>query len=200
MSLSGHKDTDMLILLQLEDRELGPVCQANSYIRNICKDENFWKMRVVNKIKKSYEGNPKYVNRPHYGKVIQASEVEDLKKYFGFSSMKELNDYLNKIPLNALYFLYVAFTIPDYADRQIIFDDKWLPKYMNKEEIIYFDRRGIWREFLKKDKNRQIRYPELFIKDNVPGISSKSNVPLSQQVLSIGDALLAELQAVGIKE
>jgi hypothetical protein len=57
MSLTGIKDGDILILLQLKDRELGPVCQANKYVASLCKDDNFWKIRIVNKIKRAFENN-----------------------------------------------------------------------------------------------------------------------------------------------
>jgi hypothetical protein len=44
------KDVDLKILSELEDRELFNVCfQRNKYIHYICKDENFWRKRFIQK-------------------------------------------------------------------------------------------------------------------------------------------------------
>ena len=37
--LTGNKDADFIILMKLDDRELGLVCQANKYVRSLCNDE-----------------------------------------------------------------------------------------------------------------------------------------------------------------
>ena len=44
--LSGNKNTDMLILMNLNDNELGKVCSVNKYVNSICEDKHFWNMRV----------------------------------------------------------------------------------------------------------------------------------------------------------
>ena len=199
MSLSGHKDTDMLILLQLEDHELGPVCQANSYVRKICQDENFWKMRVVNMFKKSYDGNIEYQKRPftNFIKDVNPGNMEALKKYFGFDTMKELNRYLGQIPLNALFQLFIMLLLkPDYLSRKITFTDE-LPKYINKNEIIFEDRRDIWKQYLTKDSNYILYFPRLYLADDTPGIISEN--PLSQvQSVDIHDSMKS-LKRFGIK-
>lgn len=40
-TLTGNKDTDFLILMQLNDYELGKVCQANKYVKSLCDDNDF---------------------------------------------------------------------------------------------------------------------------------------------------------------
>ena len=44
---SGNKDTDLLILQELDDRSLMNTCVLNSYFASLCKDENFWMNRII---------------------------------------------------------------------------------------------------------------------------------------------------------
>ena len=44
---SGNKDTDLLILQELDDRSLMNTCILNSYFASLCKDENFWMNRII---------------------------------------------------------------------------------------------------------------------------------------------------------
>ena len=41
MALTGNKDTDFLVLLELNDYELGKVCQVNKYVQSLCNDDFF---------------------------------------------------------------------------------------------------------------------------------------------------------------
>ena len=45
--LSGNKDTDALILMKLNDKDLSSICQINSYISSLCSDDTFWRNRVL---------------------------------------------------------------------------------------------------------------------------------------------------------
>ena len=47
--LSGVKDVDLLILMNLDDESLFSACQVNKDAARICKDENFWRTRFLNK-------------------------------------------------------------------------------------------------------------------------------------------------------
>ena len=47
MSLTGNKETDFLILMQLTDNELTKVCQVNKYVNKLCNDDNFWRNRII---------------------------------------------------------------------------------------------------------------------------------------------------------
>ena len=49
MSLSGIRDVDLKILMELEDRDLFNYCIANKAINNLCKNENFWRNRFIKK-------------------------------------------------------------------------------------------------------------------------------------------------------
>ena len=52
MSLTGIKDLDMNIILQLEDTELPRVCAVNRYVNEICQSDAFWYKRLINRIAK----------------------------------------------------------------------------------------------------------------------------------------------------
>lgn len=43
---TGHKDADILVMLELDDKSLLQFCKTNKYIESICEDENFWKRKV----------------------------------------------------------------------------------------------------------------------------------------------------------
>jgi ankyrin repeat protein len=49
MELTGRKDTDLIVLSNLDDKSLLSYCQTSSYSRSLCKDENFWKNRFMKK-------------------------------------------------------------------------------------------------------------------------------------------------------
>lgn len=43
--ITGTKDTDMELLLRMDDETLASTCQTNRYISELCRDEQFWKRR-----------------------------------------------------------------------------------------------------------------------------------------------------------
>lgn len=47
VNLTGIKDTDLLILQRLEDKDLLQACLVNKAINKACKDENFWRNRSL---------------------------------------------------------------------------------------------------------------------------------------------------------
>jgi hypothetical protein len=49
--LTGIKDVNLEILANLSDKELLTVSQVNKYFNKLCKDENLWRKRVLNKFK-----------------------------------------------------------------------------------------------------------------------------------------------------
>ncbi len=48
-NLTGRKDTDYIILNNLDDKFLINYCRVNKSANKICKDENFWMNRVLTK-------------------------------------------------------------------------------------------------------------------------------------------------------
>ena len=77
--LTGNKDADFLILMELNDRELSMVCQANKYVNTLCQDEMFWLNRIL-------------FNFPSYSAVI----ARDMKNYLEFDTWKEFYIWLRQ--------------------------------------------------------------------------------------------------------
>lgn len=171
--LTGIKDTDILILLQLEDDELGSVCAVNSYVRSLCNDEKFWRLRIINKIKKSMEITLK--NYPGLPKgEINGIVIDEMKAYFGFSTLKRLNNYLNQIPIAALYYLYSRFRyIDNFIKPFFEFDEDLLPKYINVKEIMFYLRRQLNINFYENKYGDTVTIPKLYLKKNTPGYTRK---------------------------
>ena len=48
--LTGNRDADSLILMNLNDRELDIVCESKEYIKYLCDDDKFWLNRIVEKL------------------------------------------------------------------------------------------------------------------------------------------------------
>jgi len=48
---TGNKDVDINILNELDDRDLINFCKTSKYIRTICNNDNFWRIRTFNKFK-----------------------------------------------------------------------------------------------------------------------------------------------------
>ena len=57
MSLTGMRDVDIEILLNLDDSELPQVCAVNKYVNQLCEDDKFWYRRIINKIEKVKQDN-----------------------------------------------------------------------------------------------------------------------------------------------
>ena len=168
MSLTGIPETDMMILMQLEDHELGPVCQANSYIRSLCRDPTFWYKRIIEKIEKSLKENLKLVKNLK-NVSINGKQIENMRNFFGLT-LEELNKFLNEIPLNGLYVLYNIYQDMDKMVNSIFtFDENKLPKYINKNELIFFLRREFAKDYFKNIQGKRIDIPKLFLKKDTPG-------------------------------
>ena len=141
MSLSGNKDVDMEIILKLDDSELPRVCSVNKYVNKICESDAFWYRRLINKINLVKKDNfSKYKDLENI--EVTGERIREMQKYFGLESLKELNIFLNKLPKNALYIEYHGF---ERNNRNIesAFDISNLPKYINREELIYELRRNV---------------------------------------------------------
>lgn len=48
---TGNKDTDFIILSNLEDKDLYNFCQTDRYIAKLCQDESFWMNRTLNRFR-----------------------------------------------------------------------------------------------------------------------------------------------------
>ena len=130
--LTGNKNVDFMILMQLNDYELGKICQVNKYVNSICNDPQFWLNRII----ENYS--------------LSGKDVTKMKDYLGFLSIKELYIYLKSIPVKFRYYhkihntekfipIIIKYLIEQTFIETIINDniiDK-IPKWFNKDELIY---------------------------------------------------------------
>ena len=49
MFLSGQRDPDLIILDNLNDKDLLSVCITNRYANHLCNNEDFWRIRFIKK-------------------------------------------------------------------------------------------------------------------------------------------------------
>jgi hypothetical protein len=68
------KELNLKILSELDDRSLFNVCLTNKYLKNLCKDENFWFQRSVNRF-------------PLY--LVEKKEDETWRHFYLFQLQKE---------------------------------------------------------------------------------------------------------------
>ena len=45
--LTGNKDTNLLVLSNLNDRDLLNFCSVNSSANQLCRNESFWRNRFI---------------------------------------------------------------------------------------------------------------------------------------------------------
>jgi len=71
-AFTGIKDVDLIILSELDDRDLLSSCASNKYLYGICKNDYFWKNRFVRKFgEKAAKYKPEGRTwKNHYMKVI----------------------------------------------------------------------------------------------------------------------------------
>ena len=83
---TGNKETDKIVLSQLDDYDLASVCSTNKHLSEICKDETFWRNRTL----------------ARFGSYL--GDVQKIKRYmkmYGFQTWKKyyisLVDFLEKV-------------------------------------------------------------------------------------------------------
>ena len=118
--LSGDKNADMLILMKLNDHELSKVCEVNKYIHGICQNRDFWNMRIRMLLN------------------VSENELHELRRYLHMDG-KELYVYLVSIwkyhHMLILFLLKYQSFINEVIEKSIM---ETLPKYINKEQLIYY--------------------------------------------------------------
>lgn len=85
MSLSRAKDTDYEIMYKLDDRELGRLCSTDTYFRELCKNDTFWRNRSIQR----------------FGKYLRSVEImNNFRKQYKFPDWRSyyisLVDFLQK--------------------------------------------------------------------------------------------------------
>ena len=83
---TGNKETDKIVLAQLDDYDLGSACATNKHLNEICKDETFWRNRTLSRFG-PYLGN--------------AEQIKEYMNTYGFDTWKKyyisLIDFLEKV-------------------------------------------------------------------------------------------------------
>ena len=111
--ISGHKDTDLIILSKMDDQTLLSFCKIeNMYVQKLCNDENFWREKVKEKfgnVKKNEDRTWKnfYLNILYYtdkygiykSMIIFVNEYKkdrdlDLLDFFEYEVLKRIKNVL----------------------------------------------------------------------------------------------------------
>ncbi len=176
MSLTGIRDLDMQILLNLNDSELPRVCAVNKYVNKLCEHDDFWYRRIMNKIAKAKEYNFSKV-KGLIDMIITGQRIKEMQEFFGFAKLKELNNFMNKFPINSLYQVYVIFK--DYDDSinsvyKINIHTEEFPKYIDRKELIHELRRNFSINFQKPIDNENNFQFESFSFNLVPRLTATS--------------------------
>ena len=164
MSLTGIKDVDMNIILQLEDRELPRVCAVNKYVNEICESDAFWYRRLINRITKVRDDN-----LSKYKKLIiidvTGERIREMQRFLGLKSLKELNVFLNELPSSAIYvaYYYLYKFNQNLQNTYKKFNENELPKYINKDELRYEMRRQVVKAQYSPGNNRNLNFPSFQI-------------------------------------
>ena len=160
MSLTGIRDVDMNIILQLEDHDLPRVCAVNKYVNEICESDAFWYRRLINRITKVRDDN-----LSKYKKLIiidvTGERIREMQRFFGLKSLKELNMFLNELPPNAVYLAYYFFYKFDEILKNAYntFNETHLPKFINRDELRFEMRRQTAKTQYSPRDNGNLNYP-----------------------------------------
>lgn len=78
---TGIPDTDILILAELNLDQLQQICNTNSYFYNLCKNNNLWRLRVINEFGPiaSELKPPQESSREQYFKLQTMDSVDAIK-------------------------------------------------------------------------------------------------------------------------
>lgn len=165
MVLTGNRDVDMEIILQLEDRELPPVCAVNKYVNQICESDTFWYRRLINRITKARDDNlSKYKDLLLID--INGEKIREMQRFLGFKNLKELNAFLNELQANAAYLAYYTildldYSLDNYIEKAYNIREIEFPKYVNREELQYMLRKEAVKTRYARRSDNKNQYPTI---------------------------------------
>lgn len=89
--ITPQRDTDVLVLLKLKDNDLVKMCGINKHYQNICNDDKFWRLKVVNYIGKKQEKYNKEVRLIDENEIINIDyeTIVKVKNFLEFPTWKE---------------------------------------------------------------------------------------------------------------
>jgi hypothetical protein len=167
IGFTGQKDADTAILMRLDDKELEAVCSVNKYVNALCEKQSFWLSRIIYGLKKTCElASRMPIYKDIIGCELFEESIKPIYDYFGFTHYRELYNYFNKFTKGEQ--LSISFFILNsegelYFENLVnkvytVFRDK-LPKFVNYQELIYYLRRKIVKQFYRLEKGDY--YPEI---------------------------------------
>lgn len=142
-----QKDTDILVLLKLNDTDLVKICSLNRLYRNICNDDNFWRLKVVNYIGKKQEKHNMQLHADDIDEIIKIDYkmIEDTKFFLEFHTWKEFYIFLVENKVNIYYFRDTNF-----FSNVRKYDEKKLPNWINSDKFYVKYKRL---SFLSEERN-----------------------------------------------
>jgi CRISPR/Cas system Type II protein with McrA/HNH and RuvC-like nuclease domain len=166
--LTGDRNLDTEIILNLKDNELESVCKVNKSIRDICESYIFWYRRIAKRIEYAKNENFKLYKEL---KIIpiNGEGISEMREYFGFKKLKELNDYLNNFLPKALYQIYFSSLTKLYdkgEDYKI--KKELLPNNINYDELLCDIRKQHVKIRLKP--RDYMRLDDIDIPKDIPGV------------------------------
>ena len=127
---TGNRDTDLLVLQLLDDKNLASICQTNSYLRNLCKDENFWRNRSIEKFSpllfwEDFGSNPSVVSLDEEQEDVQAYFIN--KYYVTPEDIETINNYRKQYGLSWRDYYTTTMSYLDlYYTPGVRYSDKWI--------------------------------------------------------------------------
>lgn len=125
--ITQQKDTDILVLLKLNDNDLINVCLTSKRYQNICNDDHFWRLKVVNYVGKDQD--KQNLEDSDESILVDYERILEVKIFLEFSTWKEFYIFILKNHIFAHDFINAElFKVPKY-------DEKNLPTWINAEKF-----------------------------------------------------------------
>jgi hypothetical protein len=156
IGFTGLKDTDLLILMELEDKELFEVCSLNKYLRSLCNNDYFWYNRIVKKYGEKEIEVAKQKNKSTWKKYYIHLIKSNLKLWFD----RKNNFYLSQKKLNnADILLAEHIIIPKIGPKLYAYvrlDNNSI--LFEQNEILVFTDKKELQKYFNKMKNIKVQY------------------------------------------
>ena len=186
---SGYKDIDFCILMKLTDDEIRIISSVNKYINLLCADVHFWQNRILNRIRKSYQEimKSKLIKN---NLIFDVGGLNQMMQYLGFKKLQELSSYLNEFSNERV--LPALYMDPDLIslDQCYNIDRKKIPKFVNYDELIFYLRRRLMKNYYDNRSDKIIITPVI----NIEGITQTPGIK------TIPDKVYKNLVRVGIRK
>lgn len=153
-ALTGNKDTDFLVLSQLNDRDLGAVCKTNKYVKKLCDDDIFWKKRLFSNL--TIVNLEEEYKKAEYPPDMFKNFIFEIKDYLEFTNWKEFYTFLmDKRPLFNLREAIVRFQQEDKDNsvnynklkREYFNKIPEIPEWVNSDLLLKSLKRNYFKEF-----------------------------------------------------